>query len=546
MAQQIIDIDPAKPIQESIQALSLPARPLILLLGEFDAAYDNQVRSVCSRVLAPLALDPGALIVDDGNSRCAAIVGQAAADQDHMAPLLAIAPHNAAEVDANHEFVLRLPAGTSDPIKSMFQIADALTDRASDRQPAIAVLFGGAQPQTKAVIRAAQRGWPVLVVKGTGGLADKIAAAVTRAADGAMPPPPADPDLRQIVETAAIYLSSLDGSMDELNRAILGRIATRSETAAATLANAWQRFDNVDMAARAKQTVFRKLELGLILLAVAAALSAILTTDKALPPQWAAWIRKDWLHIIVVLIPILISITAAYNSHFRDGNKWILLRGAAEALKREIFRFRTRAGVYSDEQCLQSSRESKLAAKVRDITSALEQSEVNKASLVEQPPGDPKRATFLSPDEYVQARLGDQMHYFSGKIRRLSRQLTLTQLLIYAVGGGGTFLAAMHRDVWVALTTAVVTALSTKLQADQVETSLVQYNQALVGLKNIEIWWNALSPWEKSRRINVDVLVDETEKVLASETAGWIQQMQSALDKLTEKEQSTKAGATSA
>jgi len=140
----------------------------------------------------------------------------------------------------------------------------------------------------------------------------------------------------------------------------------------------------------------------------------------------------------------------------------------------------------------------------------------------------------------------DQTHYFTSKIRRLSRQLTLTQLLIYGIGGGGTFLAAMHRDVWVALTTAVVTALSTKLQADQVVTSLVQYNQALVGLKNIEIWWNALSPWEKSRRINVDVLVDQTENVLASETAGWIQQMQSALDKLTEKEQSTKAGATSA
>jgi hypothetical protein len=215
-------------------------------------------------------------------------------------------------------------------------------------------------------------------------------------------------------------------------------------------------------------------------------------------------------------------------------------------MKREIFRFRAQAGVYSDEQCVQSSRESKLASKIRDITSALEQSAVNKASLVQQRPGDPQRATFLAPDEYVQARLRDQVNYFVVKTRRLAKQLTLMQLLIYVVGGLGTFLAAINRDVWVALTTALVTALSTKLQADQVETSIVQYNQALVSLKNIETWWTALSSWEKSRRNNIDLLVDQTEKTLESETAGWVQQMQSALDKLTEKEPPAKVTAASA
>jgi hypothetical protein len=107
---------------------------------------------------------------------------------------------------------------------------------------------------------------------------------------------------------------------------------------------------------------------------------------------------------------------------------------------------------------------------------------------------------------------------------------------IYIVGGAGTFLAAIKLDIWVALTTAAVTALTTKLQGDQVEATLVQYNQARAGLKNIEAWWKALSPWEKGRRNNIDLLVDQTEKALESETAGWVQQMQSALDKLTEKE----------
>jgi hypothetical protein len=45
-----------------------------------------------------------------------------------------------------------------------------------------------------------------------------------------------------------------------------------------------------------------------------------------------------------------------------------------------------------------------------------------------------------------------------------------------------------------------------------------------------------LTSWEKTRRKNIDLLVDQTEKALERETAGWVQQMQSTLDKLTEKE----------
>src|SRR5262249_3696120 len=162
--------------------------------------------------------------------------------------------------------------------------------------------------------------------------------------------------------------------------------------------------------------------------------------------------------------------------------------------------------------------------------SALEQSEINKISLGKRPPGDSKRATFLTPDEYVVERLRDQVDFFVKKTRRLSSQLSLMQLMVYVAGGAGTLLAAYKFGSWVALTTAIVTGIATKLQADQVETSLVQYNQALVNLKNIETWWDSLSGWEKSRSNNIDLLVTQTEKAMEAETAGWVQQMQASLD----------------
>ncbi len=365
--------------------------------------------------------------------------------------------------------------------------------------------------------------------------------ALTPASDGSMPPAPADPGLREITESPArIYSSSLDASVDDLRGLLLGWLDPHPETVAETVHMAWARFDELDRAARQKQTRFRGLELTLLILAVVAALLAILTAASNVPVTIG---KSPWLHILVILTPIGISIVGAYNSHFRDGNKWILLRGAAEAIKREIFRFRTQTGAYSDQQCLGTSRQSKLAARMKDITSSLEQSEVNKMNLEPlSAQQHPERDRFLKPDEYVQARVQDQVDYFVSKTRKLSRELTWMQVAIYFVGGAGTLLAAIHLDLWVALATAIVIAFSTKLQADQVENSLVKYNQALASLRNIHAWWTALSPWEKNRRNNIDLLVDQTEKTLDSETAGWVQQMQSALDKLTEKEPSRTAG----
>jgi hypothetical protein len=243
------------------------------------------------------------------------------------------------------------------------------------------------------------------------------------------------------------------------------------------------------------------------------------------------------MHVLIVLTPITISILVAANSRFREGNKWILLRASSEAIKSEIFRYRMQAGAYSNDQCLQTSRESKLAAKLKDISSALVQSEVNRTSVPSAVKNEPTRLTFLGPDDYLKDRIEDQIKYFVGKTAGLYSRLKRTQVLIYIVGGVGTALAAFHGDVWVALTTAIAATLTTRLETDQVENSLVQYNQTLTGLRNVASWWKALSQWEKGRRRNIDILVEQTEKTLAGELAGLVQQMQTALDKLTEKEQ---------
>ena len=61
------------------------------------------------------------------------------------------------------------------------------------------------------------------------------------------------------------------------------------------------------------------------------------------------------------------------------------------------------------------------------------------------------------------------------------------QVFVLFAGGVGTFLAAVRQDLWVAITTALATAFTSKLELDQVEPSLVQYNTALMSLRNIKI-----------------------------------------------------------
>lgn len=539
MPATIIDIDATKKLEDQVATLKLAKSPPIVLLGDADPGLSAKVRAICSRVLAPVALDPGALIVDNAKcGSCAALMGLAAADEDHTPQLVGIVPHDraGAGIDPNHDLILRLPAEWIDTTKYMFQVIDAIAAPSAAAGQAIAILIGGGDDEKKAAIRCTRRDWPIVVIQGSGGLADQIVAAMTPGPDG-KPPAISDPDLRRIVEDGSISKASLDGDVDDITHLILGRIAPRSETAREVLSVAWSLFNQLDKAAITRQKLFRRLELSLVWLAVAAALVAILSSGNALRPDWQRWITQGHaLHALVLGIPIVISIIGAYNSYFRDGIKWILLRGAAEAVKREIYRFRTKSGVYSDDNSDTASREEKLAAKIADITSQLEHSHVNKTNLPEGKPPDAAELEFLDPDRYVVERVRDQTGYFKKKTRELNRTLHWSQLAIFVVGGGGTLLAAIHLDVWVAMATAVVSAFATKLQTDQVENSLVQYNQAYAALRSIEIWWTALSRWEKGRQKNIDLLVDQTERTLEAEMAGWVQQMQSALEKLTEKE----------
>jgi len=563
----LIEIPASDTPEQAAAKFAQQPEVVIVLFGSFDAALSPQVQSLLARALIPVALLTNAAIVDNGSSEgIATLMGQAAQQVDQAPMLLGILPANTPGPDPNHADVMRLPAEWADPAKAAFLITATLArDNTTDQKPVIGVLAGGGDNEKLIALRCSRRNWPLFVVQGTGGVADALVAATTPPPAGQQAAPLADPVLQEIVDTGNILSVSLTDSADNIKRVLLGPIQKPRDV----LADAWSRYDDLDRAAIDKQNLFRWTQGWVLVLTVFATLLAIVITKNWRWIPRTAHLRVigsfDPLHVLILIVPIAISILVGFNARFREGNKWILLRAAAEAIKREIFRYRTRSGAYSAAKSRQVLASSTLAANIKDITGNLIQSEVNRSSLPELEPEDPRddspavqltrakkeaeqkaRLQFLTPSQYLTERIDDQIGYFQKKTRKLYWQMKLLNGFILVIGGLGTFLAAVHKEVWVALTTALATAVTNKLEIDQTENSLVQYNMALTALQNIETWWKGLSPWEMTRQTNLDLLVDQAEASLARETAGWVQQMQSTLDKLTEKQSTSNQDADAA
>jgi hypothetical protein len=112
------------------------------------------------------------------------------------------------------------------------------------------------------------------------------------------------------------------------------------------------------------------------------------------------------------------------------------------------------------------------------------------------------------------------------------------------IGGAGTFLAAVRAELWVALTAAIVTALGAYLHYRQTENTLVRYNTTASNLESVAMWWTSLSPDQQAMPENVKRLVETTEKILESESVGWLAQMRScrSSQKQAKTEKSAKEG----
>lgn len=547
-----------------VKTLDIAKPKAVIIITGGAAKLDDELKphlvQLFSRGIARVAVETGALIMDGGTQAgVMAIMGQGVADRGRKSTLLGIAPagkvtypdgrveqvpQDAAPLDPNHShFVLVDSQEWGGETDTMYELAATLAKDV----PAVTVLVNGGDIARNEVLRSVRQRWPVIVIEGSGRLADEIA--------GLWQEKPAfipDAVMAEIIEDGDIHLFALDGAVAGLER-LLEQLISRYSDQETPLKLAWQRFALYDANAGRQQKNFKRLRVWILVLGVLGTLLALSQTQLNLSLSgFNGSLGNQVLHYVIIVVPIAVAILIAAANRFSAGNKWVLLRGSAEAIKREIYRYRTRAEIYSKQQTTQVSAEAKLMRQVENIGRRLMQTEVNLSAL--QPydgPIPPKMygtaaeddgLSYLTPDKYLNIRLGDQLNYYRLKTTRLEKQLMRLQWLTYIAGGAGTLLAAIGLELWIALTTALVTAFAAYLEYQQVENTLVKYNQALTDLANVRGWWLALPPEAQALQTNIDKLVSHTEKILQTELTGWVQEMQDALAELRAGEREQEEG----
>jgi SLOG in TRPM, prokaryote/SMODS and SLOG-associating 2TM effector domain 1/Protein of unknown function (DUF4231) len=608
---KIVQAPPGASASSLVKALGISQpQSVILLLGgadQLDETLKNRLAQLFSRGIARAAADANALIMDGGTQAgVMAIMGQGVADRGRKSSLLGVAPAGkvtfpgrsavqagngeSAPLDPNHShFVLVEGNKWGSETGMLFEIAAVFN------VPVLAILVNGGTVAKDGLLQSVRHGWPVIVIEGSGGLADEIAALVKQ------PKEIDDPALAEISAEGDLRLFPIDGALEDFE----GMLFSQSPNTQ-LLQDAWRRFATYDANANRLQNSFRKLQFWILAFGLIAVLLVVLEKQgtelvkdqrvKALKehPQnfkkektlQTAEKALGGLRLPIIVVPIIISVLLAYYNKFRSGTKWVLLRGSAEAIKREIYWYRSRTGPYSD-RLTTGSRDDVFHDRIEPVSRRLMQTEVNHGALTPYggpiPPkmegvqrSNPQKTvqslvgswlfslgsllrlsglrgaapeekstevtegkgddgtSFLTPARYIEIRLQDQLNYYSKKTPALGEEIKRMQIAILVSGGLGTLLAAVGAELWVALTTSLATALTSLVASRQLEETLVRYNQSAADLANVKDWWTKLSPAARRNPKNIDQLVEVTEKVLEGELSGWVQRMENALAQLTQ------------
>ena len=308
------------------------------------------------------------------------------------------------------------------------------------------------------------------------------------------------------------------------------------------LKEVWQQFATYDSNATRAQRLFYVSRLFILGLGVFATFAAMLYSA----PQTEFLFKKPWmkeiLRYMVIATPILMSAFQAMSMRFKEGNKYVLFRGAAESLKREIFRYRMKVDLYSPQHTTEeNSRDIKLVRKMRLVGTQLMDTDAAQEHLWEYtgelPPPKSVAAeddglSDLTAEQYVQWRLIDQQEYYQRNMRYWTRLARTLQISVHGLSAFGSIVAIAGGEMWVVLTTSLVTAVVGFQEYRRLNMMISIYNQAAMDLGSIRMWWFALPDKEKKDAENIEKLVNKTEMVLRIEHADWMQEIRDALTEL--------------
>jgi hypothetical protein len=586
---EILHVRQTAQAPEILKALELPKAPAAIIVGGSTAPFNpklkNRLLDLISRGVVVAALETEAILLDEGtNAGISEIVGQGVADRDRKSKLIGVlstgivsSPEEAAagelkNLDPNHtHFIVNEQAQPGWQAQTLCRLAEAAT---TNKDWVLTVLVGG-ETEGAALdlaLETVRRGWSLIVIEGSGPLADEIVklknemlASERRTRRGrnwfkrTSRQPLADlqetnPRLFEIISDGNILIVGTSFDAIQLRNLIKGIFTHPPKEN--ILWTAWQRFAEYDLNSIRHREQWRRLKNVPLILGVVSTLIVLIYSIPAdvnlvaEGDQNQLWVNGyisfmnalagiraypllDVLfRFTIILLPITASIILAVETRLKLGSKYILLRGAAEAIKRGIYSFRVlgnREG--NSPEMLLPYNEQGLAMHMGKISKILLDSDVNEAAFAPYggsiPPNMFGAEAYddgfspLDPDTYVKIRVGDQLKFYTLRTNQYEKRIRQLQYLMLVFGGLGTFLAAVGAQYWLPFTAAIVSAATAFLEYQQLEQILTKYNLTKSSLENARANWLALPEAERPK--NIQKLVRDVEAILESENQGWVQ-----------------------
>jgi SMODS and SLOG-associating 2TM effector domain 1 len=301
---------------------------------------------------------------------------------------------------------------------------------------------------------------------------------------------------------------------------------------------AWTRYAQLDALSNKHSKPHYKWRRWISILGVTAAFLAVVTQAYA---AYMPALLSLVLRVLLIATPITASLLAAFVNKFYNGRDWLVSRGGAEEIKKEIYMYRTFFKNKPDRREWLENRLANIQRQVhRGLSGELILNEAPKQIPPNYNPDDPNSDPGfedLSGSEYVRYRLENQLSWHAGKVRQFEVERRRLQIYILLTGGLGAFLAAMGNgfSIWVAVTASLGAALIGWQELRNLDPRLKNYSKVILELTIIYDHWNALEPEERTD-VEFFQMVKSTEDVLWSQNMEYIKSMQEVLDRGTLKE----------
>jgi hypothetical protein len=248
-ARALIPAPETSPAQ-MLQALGIERpKALILIAGgagrldremAADEALRDRLVDLFSQGIACAAVEAGALIVDGGtDSGVMALMGRGVAGYLYRVPLLGVSPvgrvtypggpaedsiESGGPLDSHHTHFVLAGEDWGDETETMYALADALVGTVDPIPVVTVAVHGNVEGIARnEVMQNVRRGWPILAVDGSGGLASELARLKSGSQRRCMPRlwrTKGDREMDQIIAQGRIEVVAESATAQELAQAI--------------------------------------------------------------------------------------------------------------------------------------------------------------------------------------------------------------------------------------------------------------------------------------------------------------------------------------